>query len=119
MASEKVTNAELEILKILWKTDAARPLSEIRKELEAAYGWKATTVKTLLYNLRDKGAVEEVRRGVFRPVVRESDITKDLMHKLFDGSAMKLVASLLDSGDLSEADIEELRRMLKEGAEGA
>ena len=119
MASEKVTNAELEVLKILWKSDTARSVAEIRTELEEQLGWKATTVKTLLYNLRDKGAVEEVARGVYRPVVHEADITKDLIRRLFDGSARKLVSALLDNGDLSESDIAELRGMLDDGAEGA
>lgn len=115
MAYEKVTNAELEILKILWQADAPRPVAEIRAALEKEFGWKATTVKTLLYNLRDKGAVEEVQRGVYRPVMREADVTRELMKKLFDGSARKLVASLLDNGELSENDISELREILKGG----
>ena len=78
-------------------------------------GWKATTVKTLLYSLRDKGAVEEVQRGVYRSVARETDIAQGLIRKLFDGSAKKLVASLIDNGELSESDILELRAMLARG----
>lgn len=68
MASVIVTNAEMEVLKILWESDAERPLADIREALAETQGWKATTAKTLLYNLRDKGAVEEVRRGVYRAV---------------------------------------------------
>lgn len=115
MAHEKVTNAELEILKILWQADAPSTVAEIREALAETLGWKATTVKTLLYNLRDKGAVEEVQRGVYRPIMREADVTHDLVRRLFDGSARKLVASLLDNGELSENDITELRAMLERG----
>jgi len=111
----------LEILKILWHADTPRSVAEIRTVLAEKVGWKATTVKTHLYNLRDKGAVEEVQRGVYRSVACESDITQELIRKLFDGNAKKLVASLIDNGNLSESDISELRAMLntsrREGAD--
>ena len=119
MAHWKVTNAELDVLRILWQTDEPRTLADVRTILADEMGWKATTVKTLLYNLRDKGAVEEVRRGVYRPVVQESDVTRELIRKLFGGSAKKLVASLIDSEDLTEGDISDLRAMLNRGEHDA
>lgn len=115
MAQWKVTNAELDVLRVLWQKNEPRTLADIRQVLAEEMGWKATTVKTLLYNLRDKGAVEETQRGVYRPVAKESDITSDLVNKLFGGSTMKLVASLIESDELSESDISELRAMLNRG----
>jgi len=112
---EKVTNAEFEVLRTLWETDAPRSVAEIRAELAEKVGWKATTVKTLLYSLRDKGVIEEVQRGIYRPVARESDIMKEIIRKLYNGSAKKLVASLLSNGELSERDVAELRLMLTGG----
>lgn len=105
----------MEILKILWQADTPCPVAEIRTKLAESVGWKASTVKTLLYNLRDKGAVEEVQRGVYRPIARKTDILQGLIRKLFDGSAKMLVASLLDNDELSESDISELRTMLAKG----
>ena len=113
MAGWKVTNAELEILRVLWRTGTPCPLADIRKALEEEMGWKATTVKTLLYSLRDKGAVVEVQRGVYRAVAAESDIALDLIRKIFDGSAKRLVASLIDNDELTESDVAELREMLR------
>ena len=117
MASEKITNAELEIMRVVWKSDVPRSVADIRIALAETLGWKATTVKTLLYNLRDKGAVEEVKRGVYRAVIRESDVTRDFITRVFDGSAKKLVASLIDDNELSEDDISELRKMLARGSD--
>ncbi|MCL2704021.1 MAG: BlaI/MecI/CopY family transcriptional regulator [Defluviitaleaceae bacterium] len=103
------------MLRTLWETDAPRSVAEIRAELAEKVGWKATTVKTLLYSLRDKGVIEEVQRGIYRPVARESDIMKEIIRKLYNGSAKKLVASLLSNGELSERDVAELRLMLTGG----
>ena len=119
MAYIKATDAELEILRELWQANAPRAVSEIRSALADKHGWKATTVKTLLYNLRDKGAVEEVRRGVYRSVITEDEVTREasreFVRKMFEGSAKKLVASLLDSGELTESELADLRgRLSKE-----
>ena len=116
MAYDKITNAELEVLKTIWQSDSSSSVAQIRSQLADSFGWKATTVKTLLYNLRDKGAVVEVGRGVYRAVVNENDVTrhasKELITKLFNGSAKKLVAALIDDGEISENDVNELRALL-------
>ena len=114
---QRITDAELEVMKVLWEVDSPRTVAEIRSALFETIGWKATTVKTLLYNLRDKGAVSEVKRGVYRPAVRESDVAWEFIRKLFGGSANKLIASLIDSDGMSESEISELRSMLA-GGEG-
>jgi len=119
MAYENVTNTEMEILKILWRSDAPCSVADIRTVLAELRGWKATTVKTLLYSLRDKGMVEEVRRGVYRAATDEAGInmaaSREFIRKQFGGSAKRLVASLLDSGELAEDEISELRAMLERG----
>nr|AGS52673.1 transcriptional regulator blaI family [uncultured bacterium contig00045] len=116
MGFESVTNAETEVLKALWQAGEPQSLAELRRALAETRGWKATTVKTLLYKLRDKGAVEEVGRGVYRAVASETNVameaSREFIRKQFGGSAKKLVASLIDGGELAAADISELRAML-------
>ena len=120
MANEvKVTNSEMELLRIMWETEAPSSVTDIRARLLQSQGWKATTVKTLLYNLRDKGAVQEVQRGVYRPVLKQSDVIKtssrEFIHRMFNGSAKQLVAALISNGELADEDIAELRLLLNKG----
>ena len=55
------------------------------------------------------------RRGVYNAIVTEEEYnrwsTRNYVGKMFEGSAKKLVASLLLNGQLSEADIAELSAM--------
>ena len=102
-------------MQALWKAEGPVPLIDIRRALSTKCGWEDSTVKTLLRRLCAKGAVKLERRGVYRAVVTEQEYsqwsTKNFLSKVFEGSAKKLVASLLSSGELSEADLAELFAM--------
>lgn len=110
----KITDSEYEIMNLLW--EAGRPLSvaEIRQGLQGT-GWEATTIKTLIARLTEKGALSRTKAGVYlyAPTLRREEYTASaadsLVNRLFRGSAKALVASLIGSKYLTEQDIEELR----------
>lgn len=117
----KITDSEVEVMRVLWKAGNELPIAEIRKTLERESKWETSTIKTLLRRLCEKGVVESIKKEVFyyRPLVSEAEYneytTQSLIDKLYSGSAKNLVASLLGSKKLKESDIEELRSMFKVG----
>ncbi len=114
--AEKIQDAELEVMQVLWSAPQPVPLIEIRRTLADKCGWEDSTVKTLLRRLCEKGAVTLERRGMYRAVLTQGEYSRwsarRLVGKVFEGSAKKLVASLLSDGQLTEADIAELSEML-------
>ena len=117
---EKITDSELEVLKVLWASDSALPLSAIRSSLQAAMKWEAATIKTLLARLVAKSAVLQEKREVFyySPLVTEEAYnawaTTRLINRLYKGRASNLVAALLNTDGISKEDITELRQMFSE-----
>lgn len=117
----KITDSELEIMKILWSTDCELTISDIRKALEKSSSWESSTIKTLLRRLCDKGVVAANKKEVFyyKPLVTENQYneysTQALIDRLYDGSAKNLVASLLGSKKLDDSDIKELRNLFRVG----
>jgi BlaI family penicillinase repressor len=115
---EKITDAELEVLKARWDSGAPRSVAALRRRLAETTPWEASTVKTLLYRLCAKGAVTSEKRDVFyySPAVTEREVAshaaRDVIRRLYGGSAKKLVASLLGEGGLADADVAELRALL-------
>ncbi len=120
----KISDSELEILKLLWRENRKMTMPEIRKTLELTTGWQAATIKTLLYRLCDKGAVRAEKRDhtsekrdvyFYFAVISEKEYNSfaanSLINKLFEGSAKNLVASLIDGKKLNNDDIAELRSM--------
>ena len=116
---EKITDSELEIMKVLWDSDSPVPLSSIRSKLQSLMNWEAATIKTLLSRLVSKKAVLQEKKEVFyySPLVTEEEYnswaTDRLIKRLYNGKASNLVAALLNTEGITESDIEELRRMFK------
>ena len=115
----KITDSELEVMRVLWEAGDALPITEIRRSLQQRKGWEATTIKTLVQRLCAKGVLEQEKRNVFYylPLVSEQEYndwaTGDLIRKLYRGSAKELVAALVRSDGLSKNDVDELRAMFK------
>ncbi|OPZ88340.1 MAG: Penicillinase repressor [Firmicutes bacterium ADurb.Bin419] len=117
----KITDSEVEVMRVLWEAGHELPLVDIRKSLEQTSKWENSTIKTLLRRLCEKGVVMATKKDVFyyTPLVSEAEyndyITQNLIDRLYSGSAKNLVASLLGSKKLDDSDIEELRSLFKVG----
>ena len=117
--AERISDSELEVMKLLWKAEEPVTSTVIREELQRSMGWEATTIKTLISRLVHKEVIYQEKRKVFyyRPLISEKDYntwaTSRLINKLYKGSAAALVAALVDSQGLSEGDINELRELFK------
>ena len=117
--AEKISDSELEVMKLLWQAGDALPVTEIRETLQRTRGWEATTVKTLVSRLVSKGALRQEKRNVFyySPLITEREYNAwapdSLIRRLYNGSARELVAALVRSEGLTQQDIAELRDLFK------
>ena len=123
-STNRITDAELEIMRILWREKRPVDYSFLRAELKELKGWEKTTISTLLKRLCDKGVVGVDRREVmyYTPVLAETEYMQTeeqaMLDKLYGGSAKSLVAALCRRGKLSVEDIDELRAFFSvEGGE--
>lgn len=111
----KISDSELEVMRVLWRAGDALPVTEIRESLQASRGWEATTVKTLISRLVTKGVLRQEKCGVYyySPRLSEEEYnkwaTRDLINRVYHGSARDLVAALVRSDGLTQRDIDELR----------
>ena len=118
--SERISEAELAVMEVLWDT-APLTAADVAERIDPARDWSLTTVKTLLGRLLAKGVlghVEDGRRYRYRPLVeRSAYVTHEstrLIDRLFAGRAAPLVAHLAENGQLSAADIAELDALVRE-----
>ena len=118
-SANKISAAELKIMKALWEAGTALPVTAIRERLSASQGWEATTIKTLVSRLCKKGALKQEKRGVFYylPCLSRDEYNAwaagEMVDRLFHGSAQALVAALVKGRELSDKDIDELRSMFR------
>ena len=112
------TDGELAILRVLWQRGPSR-LSAIGEALSAKRKVALTTVATMLKIMKRKGQVtrivdlEGVRwEAVLTQAKAGSRLLSNLVSRVFEGSAQKVVLHLLDEGHLSAGDQEEIRKLL-------
>ena len=121
MSTPRFGRVQLRIMKALWKKGRATA-REITDALSARQKIAHSTVQTLLRKLEAKGAVGhdvEDRTFVFRPLVtREAttrSATRDLVSRVFDGSAYGLIAYLVRNERMSREELDEIRKLIRKG----
>src|SRR5688500_17679789 len=105
-SSRYPTELELAILKILWREGPASGRA-IRDALAAMRDLAYTSVMTILGIMARKGYVRRSKRDgayVYQPAIAEGEATqgmlRDLVDRAFNGSAMAVMQSLLETSDL-------------------
>ncbi len=121
-AAPRLTDAEWEVMRVLWR--AARPLAatEAAAALEGSTGWGAATVKTLLNRLLKKGALHFEKEGkayLYLPAFAEGAFqaaaADTFLERVFDGSLSPLLAHFAATRRLSRTELEELEQLLRKG----
>lgn len=118
----KPTDAELSILRVLW-TRGPSTVRDVAVHLgrEGSY----TTVLKLLQIMADKGLVrrnESSRTHVYEAAHSEDETQKhlvgDLLQRVFDGAAGKLVLRALEDGEVTPNELAEIRKLLNKRSGG-
>jgi len=117
-ASAHPTDGELEILCVLW-AEGPSALSALCEALREQRDVATTTVATMLRVMREKGLVK--RQGSGRgaqwvAVVSHQSAARGMVSKLvdhvFDGSAHRLAAHLVEGGGLTDKQLGEIRDLI-------
>ena len=116
----RITEAEWEVMAVVWER-APVAAATILEFLEQKKQWSLATVRTLLRRLVNKGALKqqsEGKRYLYSALVsrdecvrRESD---SFLDRVLGRSPAVSIMHLVRKADLTDADIQELRRILKE-----
>ncbi len=117
---ERISEAEHAVMEVLWEK-SPRTAVDVCEEVCEARDWSMPTVKTLLSRLVAKGAVgtePDGRRFLYRPLLERADYvggeSRRLVDRLFGGRAAPLFAHLAEAEALSDDDIAEIERLLRE-----
>jgi predicted transcriptional regulator len=121
MKISKITEAEMEIMKIIWEENKEITTAEILGKLPKESSWKTTTVMTLVTRLIEKNVLNvnkvgklnhysaEVTEEEYKAV--QTDVFLDDMH---NGSIKNFIATLYNSRKISKKDIADLKNWIKE-----
>jgi len=115
------TEEELRILKVIWECgpSTVREVNEVLA-IERPTGY-TTTLKLMQIMLekgllqRDESSRSHVYSSVPSQISTQKRMVKDLVDRLFDGSAIRLVAQLMSTKQLSADELGEVRKLIEAG----
>ena len=118
-AKPALTGQELEIMKVIWSLESAtvRQVYEaLLKKRHIAY----TTVMTMMNILEQKGFLrkrQEDRAYVYSPTQPQKQVVgsmvRDFVNRVFNGSAEPLLLHLVEDQKLTEKDLEQIKKMIR------
>ena len=115
----KISEAEWAVLDVLWSGDKFS-LGEVTNALMPVKKWSRNTVHTYLTRMERKGLVHIDKSSTVpysAAVLRETcakDERKELLEKVYGGSAGSLISAFLKESKISKSEVEELRKLLDE-----
>lgn len=114
-----ISESEWVVMKIIWN-EPPKTLQDILSKLSHT-AWSSTTIQTYLARLVKKGALTTKRQGkgyLYYPAISESDCqlaeSKSFLSRVYDGSLSQMVKGFVKSGNLSEDELSELKRLIIE-----
>ncbi|HKO13092.1 MAG TPA: BlaI/MecI/CopY family transcriptional regulator [Acidobacteriaceae bacterium] len=114
------TEAELELLNMLWENGPAT-VRDLHQAISVKRAIGYTSVLKLLQIMTDKGLVEREESGkahIYRPVgtrqQTQSQMVRDISERVFSGSAAALAMHALSTQPVSDQELDELRRLIEQ-----
>src|ERR1017187_5229873 len=117
----QISRAEWQVMKFIWNLGTPCSAQVVIDALSAPKEWSATTIKTLLGRLVQKGALSFEKEGkaylYSAAVTRAACLAAEadsFLDRVFDGSLTPLIAHFARARGLRKRDIEELEALLRE-----
>ena len=121
---KRLPDSELEVMLIIWRHGEAIHTGEILQILNTKRPSSIQMVQSTLNRLLNKSFIhcDKVGRlNYYTPLIAENDYrdqeTETFLERMYHNSPTKLIAALLSKQEMSEDEIEEIRRMLEKGGE--
>lgn len=115
MPTPKIFESEYRFCLILWENEPIKS-TELAKLCKDKLGWSKTTTYTVIKRLSERGVIKNENAIVTSIVSKEEAQLSELdemVDKKFEGSVPAFIAAFGRRQSLSDAEIEEIRRIIQ------
>ena len=120
MRRAQPSDLELQVLGVLWRRGPST-VREVLGEMPDGKKRAYTTILSVMQVMEKKGLVAHTARGrahVYKPAAGQRQVLgpllKGFVANVFGGSTVAAVQQFLDQGNVSDEELEEIRRLLDE-----
>lgn len=115
MAVPKIFESEYRFCLILWEREPIKS-TELAKLCKERLGWSKTTTYTVIKRLGERGVLKNentvVSSLISKEEAQQSELD-ELVEKKFEGSLPAFIAAFARRQELSEKELEEIRRIIQ------
>ena len=115
MPTPKIFESEYRFCLILWESEPIRSM-DLAKLCKEKLDWSKTTTYTVIKRLSERGVIKN-ENAVVSSIVSKEEAQRseldELMDKKFEGSLPAFIAAFGRRQDLTEAEIQEIRRIIE------
>ena len=116
----RLGRVELQIMNVVWERSEAT-VHDVKDALSQGRRRAYSTVLTMMRKLEAKGYLKHDVQGrayVYLPTITRRaarhSMLRDLLERVFDGSAKLLVTSLVEQRKISPGELAEVRKLIRE-----
>ena len=117
MSTPKVFESEYRFCLLLWQSEPISS-SDLAKLCNKELGWSRTTTYTVIKRLSDRGVVKN-ENSIVTSLISKEEIQlsemEEMMEKTFENSLPAFIAAFAKKENLSEKEIEEIKRIINKG----
>ncbi|MGN0977586.1 MAG: BlaI/MecI/CopY family transcriptional regulator [Faecousia sp.] len=116
MPTPKIFESEYRFCLILWENEPIKSM-ELAKLCKEKLDWSKTTTYTVIKRLSERGVIKSENAIVTSIISKEEaqlSELEELMDKKFEGSLPAFIAAFGRRQELSDAKIEEIRRIIEQ-----
>lgn len=117
-AFPQISEAEFEVMQVIWEHSPVST-NQVVDILTEKTDWSPKTIQTMLIRLEKKGAITHEKQGrlyIYTPSVDKEEYVAEQSHafldKFFGGALDRMVVSYLSRNDISQEDLDDLRKIL-------
>ena len=115
MSTPKIFESEYRFCLILWEHEPIKS-TDLAKLCKEKLEWSKTTTYTVIKRLSERGVIKNenavVTSIISKEEAQQSEL-EELMDKKFEGSLPAFIAAFGRRQELSDAEIEEIRRIIE------
>ena len=114
-----LSNSEWHIMENLWE-QSPKTATQLIKAMESETGWAKSTTKTVLKRMEQKGCIayrEGEKAREYYPLLKRDEVveseTSSFINRIYNGSLGLMVNTLVKNQEISDEEMEELYRIIK------
>ncbi len=122
---KRLPDAEFSVMRAVWESEIPVSTAELKNKLDEEKIWNMSALQTVLSRLEEKGFLHSEKNGrnrFYTPLVTEeeylADESRSFLERIGGKGLTSLVAAMYDNKNISDEELDDLRKFIDSRRKG-